>query len=45
MAAEQNKWPWVRDEQYKQDKLLPLYIQLRNEIKALIDNMYWKAGE
>ncbi len=45
MTPEQDKWPWVRDERFKQDKNLPLYIQLQNEIKALIDNRYWKAGE
>ena len=45
MAAEQNKWPWVRDERCRQDKLLPLYIQLQNEVKMLINNMHWKAGE
>lgn len=40
-----NKWPWVRDPYYIQDKNLPLYIQLQNEIKALIDNSYWLPGE
>lgn len=40
-----HKWPWVRDPRFIQDKNLPLYIQLQNEIKALVDNLYWLPGE
>ena len=45
MNRNPNKWPWVRDLRFIQDKNLPLYRQLQNEIKSLIDNLYWDPGE